>query len=80
MSLTFTAAFHTLSHFFNGMEALNGRDGMSDLHYFGWQGRSLSMGRFTVSARGMRIAFLVGAALVSIGVVLQIVALCAKPG
>jgi MFS transporter, putative metabolite:H+ symporter len=47
---------------------------MSDLHHFGWQGRSLSIGRFgTVSARGMRIAFLVGSAFVSIGVVLQIV-------
>jgi MFS transporter, putative metabolite:H+ symporter len=47
---------------------------MSDLQHFGWQGRSLSMGRLgTVSARGMRIAFLVGSAFVSIGVVLQIV-------
>jgi MFS transporter, putative metabolite:H+ symporter len=47
---------------------------MSDLHHFGWQGRSLAMGRFgTVSARGMRIAFLVGSAFVAVGVALQMV-------
>jgi len=47
---------------------------MSDVHHFGWQGRSLSLGRFgTVSARGMRIAFLVGSAFVSVGVALQVV-------
>src|ERR687887_828554 len=52
----------------------NGWNGMSDHHHFGWQGRSLSMGRFgTISARGMRIAFLLGSAFVSIGVVLQMV-------
>ena len=47
---------------------------MSDPHHFGWQGRALSVGRLgTVSARGMRIAFLVGSAFVSVGVVLQII-------
>src|SRR2546423_9455857 len=51
-----------------------GRNGMSELHHFGWQGRSLSMGRFgTVSARGMRIAFLVGSAFVSVAVAPQVV-------
>src|SRR5438034_11336697 len=56
------------------MEARNGDNGMSDVHHFGWQGRSLSLGRFgTVSARGMRIAFLVGSAFVSVGVALQVV-------
>src|SRR2546423_10565912 len=54
-------------------EASNGWNEMSDVHHFGWQGRSLSMGRFTVSARGMRIAFMAGAAFVSVGVALQVV-------
>ena len=46
---------------------------MSELH-IGSRGRSLSLGRFgTVSARGMRIAFLVGSALVSVGVALHVV-------